>query len=439
MKVAVFGLGYVGTVTSAGLAAKGHRVVGVDVDERKVDAINERRSPVVEPGILELVEEGVASGRLRATTDVTEAMDEAEVSLICVGTPSGVHGATDLVYVSRALADIRDAMTTATPPASGRHSVVMRSTVPPATGRRKVSPVFAGGLPEGWSVGTAMCPEFLREGSGVADFFDPPFVVIGTSDAGTRAQLDELFSFVGVAPHHVDVDTAEALKYACNAFHATKVTFANEIARVFRCYGVDSREVMRIFCEDRKLNISPSYLRPGFAFGGSCLPKDLRALQHMARTSDADVPQLLGTTLSNELVVRDVVDRIIATGHRHVCILGLSFKMDTDDLRESPNVDLAERLIGKGLEVSIFDPIINPDHLVGSNRAQVEAQLPHLNRLLACSPEAALAGADVAVVSSSDPAVVRGLAARAPSTVIDLHGGLGHEVEELPGYGGVGW
>ncbi len=289
-----------------------------------------------------------------------------------------------------------------------------------------------------------MCPEFLREGCGVKDFFDPPFVVVGTADDAVAASLEELFSFLDHEVHRVEVGTAEALKYACNAFHATKVSFANEMARVFRLYGVDAREVMEIFCEDTKLNLAPTYLRPGFAFGGSCLPKDLRALQHLARMSGVDVPLLAGTTLTNELVVRDVVERVIASQHRRVCILGLSFKMDTDDLRESPNVELAERLIGKGFDVRIYDPIINPERLIGANLRHVEAKLPHLNRLLARTPEEALADAEVVVVASSDPGLLAALLAATdgdagPHQVIDLHGKLGDDVEKIAGYEGVGW
>lgn len=438
MKVAVFGLGYVGTVTSAGLAAQGHTVVGVDVDGHKVSSIRAGSSPVVEPGLQKLVADGAASGALTATDDARVAMEGADVSLVCVGTPSGPHGETDLTYISRAVADIRDAMETATVPPFGHHSVVIRSTVPPGTGAQLVAPVFAE-PPHGWQVGTAMCPEFLREGCGVADFYDPPFVVAGTSDMRTVQALGELFEFLDGELLHCDVPTAEALKYACNAFHATKISFTNEIARVFRDFGVDSREVMRIFCRDEKLNLSPAYLRPGFAFGGSCLPKDLRALQHMARTIGADVPLLAGARQANDLVIRDVVDRVLATGLRRVAILGLSFKADTDDLRESPNVELAERLIGKGLDVRIYDPIVNPDRLLGANRREVEARLPHLSRLLTSAPEDALAGVDVVLVSSAEPAVVKALGAAQPHLVIDLDGRLGADVESLAGYQGVGW
>jgi GDP-mannose 6-dehydrogenase len=294
-------------------------------------------------------------------------------------------------------------------------------------------------VPFGWEVGTAMCPEFLREGCSVTDFFDPPLVVVGTSDERTHAQVSQLFSFADLPAHRVEVGTAEALKYACNAFHATKISFANEVARIFRNFGVDSREVMSIFAMDAKLNISKAYLRPGFAFGGSCLPKDLRSLHHLARVHDVDVPLLLGTTLTNEIVLRDAVDRVLAGDGRSVCLFGLSFKMDTDDLRESPNVELVERLMGKGLEVRIYDPIIRPERLVGANRQEVRARLPHLAKVLVSSPEEAMDGVDIAVVSSSDPAVVEALVASPPPRILDLNGALGPEVEALPGYEGIGW
>ena len=438
MKIAVFGLGYVGTVTAAGLAACGHEVVGVDVDRTKVTALSEGHSPVVEPHLDELVAEGVREGRLWATTSAASALHQADVSLICVGTPSGSQGRTELAYLDRVLADIRAAMWTVSPPRAGHHSVVVRSTVPPGTGAEHVAPVFAAEI-SGWSVGTAMVPEFLREGCAVNDFLEPPYVVIGSDDLRTLAQLEELFAFTDAAMHRVSVPTAEALKYACNAFHATKVSFANELARVFRGYGVDSREVMEVFVADRKLNVSPAYLRPGFAYGGSCLPKDLRSLQYLARASGVDAPLLAGTALTNDLVVRDVVEQVIDTGARSVALLGLSFKPDTDDLRESPYVEVAERLIGKGFEVRIWDPIINPERLVGANLQHVQQRLPHLSRILAATPEDALAVSEVAVVSSTEPAVVGALLATSPAHVIDLVGRLGRDVEGLAGYAGVAW
>ena len=440
MKVAIFGLGYVGTVTAAGLASQGHEVVGVDVERSKVAAINQGESPVVEPGVDRLVAQAVSAGRLRATTDVREAMEGAEISLVCVGTPSTSRGDTNLTYIARALADLREAMVTATPPPTGFHSVVIRSTVPPGTGYSVVEPAFSPELlPEGWSVGTAMCPEFLREGSGVDDFFSPPFVVVGAEDSRTREACASLFDFLDREIRHVDVATAEALKYACNAFHAVKVTFANEMGRIFSQYGVDSRNVMEIFCEDHKLNISPSYLRPGFAFGGSCLPKDLRALQSMARASGVDVPLLSSTLISNEIIVRALVDRVLESGYRHVAILGLSFKMNTDDLRESPNLELAERFVGKGLEVRIYDPIVNPAKLIGANLEHLQSKLAHVSRLIVDRPELALEDAEIVLVTTSDPDCLRALHAAHPQLVIDLNGRLGDDVEHIEGYRGVSW
>jgi len=440
MRIVVLGLGYVGTITAAGLASKGHDVVGIDVDEAKVEGMRQGLSPVVEPGIGDLVAAGVSSGRLTATTDVGAALDGADLSLICVGTPSTPRGSTDLTFLSRALTDLREAMAWARPPASGHHGVVVRSTVPPGTGETVVAPVFAQEqLPPGWSVGTAMCPEFLREGSAVADFYDPPFVVVGTDDDHTLSAVTCLFAGLGADVRHVDVHTAEALKYACNAFHAVKITFANEMGRLLSQFGVDARRVMDIFCEDDKLNISRAYLRPGFAFGGSCLPKDLRALQDLARVAAVDVPLINATTASNELVVRQVVDRVLATGLTRVCLLGLSFKMNTDDVRESPSVELAERLLGKGLEVRIFDPIVNPDKLVGANLRHLRSRLKHVNRLLAASPEQALADAEIAIVTCAEPGVLATLLAHPPQVVLDMDGRLGERLEQLPGYEGVAW
>ena len=440
MKIAIFGLGYVGTVTAAGLAARGHEVHGVDVDPVKVDLLRAGISPVVEPGIDELIGPAVASGLLTATTDAVAALDRADVSLLCVGTPSKPQGGTDLIYLRRALEDIRRGMEIATPPDSGFHAVVVRSTVPPGTGDDLVSPTFTtGDTVAGWEVGTAMCPEFLREGSGVADFFAPPMVVVGTANRRVADLLTEMLSFLDHEIRLVDVRTAEALKYACNAFHAVKVSFANELARIFRTFDVDSREVMQVFTQDKVLNISPAYLMPGFAFGGSCLPKDLRALLDMARMNALDVPLLHGTLQTNELVIADVVDRLIASPYRTVAMLGLSFKMNTDDLRESPNVELAERLIGKGFEVRIYDPIVNPERLMGSNLRYIESRLPHLRRLLVGTPAEALAGAEAAIVATSDGAALDELRSAPPEWILDLNGRLGTEIERLPAYEGVGW
>ncbi|WP_165546605.1 UDP-glucose dehydrogenase family protein [Kribbella soli] len=446
MKVAVFGLGYVGTVTAACLAAAGHDVWGVDVDTAKVEPIAQGHSPVVEPGLDDLVAAGATSGRLHATTDPRLALERADVSLICVGTPSTQAGSTDLTYIKRAVRDIAEAARFVVRPESGFHSIVIRSTVPPGTVDEVVAQVLADvPPPDGLTFGTAMCPEFLREGSGLADFYEPPFVVVGTRSPKVGTALTDLFAPVykdnslGVDVQIVDVRTAEALKYACNAFHATKVSFANEMGRIFRHFDVDSREVMKIFVQDTSLNISPYYLKPGFAFGGSCLPKDLRSVLHLARINDTELPMLAGTLATNERSVRDVVDRVIAGPGREIALLGLSFKHATDDLRESPNVELAERLIGKGYNLRIYDAIVNPGRLVGANLRHVTSKLPHLQRVLTDDPDAALAGADLAIVAATDRPAVEALLRTPPARTIDLSGRLGVDVEALPGYEGVGW
>src|SRR5215472_11385747 len=440
MRIAVLGLGYVGTVTAACLAANGHDVWGVDVDAAKVDDIHAGRSPVAEPGLDALVARAVADDTLHATTSRLDALDGADVSVVCVGTPSTARGGADLTYIRRAVDEIVAALRIVRPPASRHHSVIIRSTVPPGTVEEMVVPLLTTGLAgTDIAVGAAMCPEFLREGSGIADFYAPPFVVVGTADPAVAETVSGLLAFLDQPVRVVDVRVAEALKYACNAFHATKLSFPNEIARLLRSLGVDSREVMSLFCEDRLLNISPSYLRPGFAFGGSCLPKDLRSLLHLARMSGADLPLLAGTLATNELVISEAVNRVVACDARNVALLGLSFKMNTDDLRESPNVELAERLIGKGFDVRIYDPVVNPARLVGANRRHVESKLPHLERLLAHEPGQALRGADIAIVSSSDQSIRSALVINPPRHLIDLSGRLGSEVESLPGYEGLSW
>lgn len=440
LKVAVFGLGYVGTVTAACLASNGHDVRGVDPDSMKVEMISNGRCPVVEPGLDEVVARAVENGSLRATMQPFDALDGAEISLVCVGTPSSPQGNVDLSYLMKAIKEIAQALAAVTGP-SGFHSVVVRSTVPPGTVEQEVVPALEAELEGqlGQGFGVAMCPEFLREGSGLADFVDPPFTVLGTSDPQVASSVERLFAFLDRPLRVVPVRTAEGLKYACNAFHAMKVSFANELARLYRALDVDARTVMDVFCEDDRLNISPSYLRPGFAFGGSCLPKDLRSLLYLARMNSVELPLLSGMMASNELTINDVVDRVARSGGRRIALLGLSFKMQTDDLRESPNVQLAETLIGKGFDVRIYDPIVQPSRLLGTNRAYVEFRLPHLGRLLADTPQEVLANCDVAVVSSCSSGVLTALRDDPPPLILDLDGRLGEAIEAIPGYEGVGW
>ncbi len=440
MKVAVFGLGYVGTVSAAVLACNGHQVCGMDVDPAKTTLVAGGRSPVVEPGLDGLVAGGVASGNLSATTDTVTALDGAELSLVCVGTPSGVAGSTDLTYVERAVAGIADVLAGTISSPTGRHAIVVRSTIPPGTIDERITPLIAARLGERHGlVGAGMCPEFLREGSAIADFYDTPLTVVGTGSTHVAETVRRLFGFLEAPVRVVAPRDAEALKYACNAFHATKVSFVNELGRLFRQLGVNSREVMALFCQDTKLNISPSYLAPGFAFGGSCLPKDLRSLLYMARANFVDLPLLAGTLSTNALSVSDVINRVVVTDAQSVALLGLTFKMDSDDLRESPYVDVAETLIGKGFDVRIYDPVVDTSRLVGDNRRQLASKLPHVQRTLCDTGAEALAGSDLAIVSSAHPSVLEALVACPPPRIIDLNGRLGPEVEALPHYEGVAW
>jgi GDP-mannose 6-dehydrogenase len=437
MRTVVVGLGYVGAVTAACLTELGHDVVGVDVDRAKVEEIDSGRSPVVEPRLDELVAAARASSRLRVTTELSEAFTEADVVLVCVGTPARSDGTVDLEHVERITDEIAQQLR-----AAARFvAVVYRSTVPPGTVGAALVPRLEqeSGRAADVDFGVAMAPEFLREGSGVEDFFDPPFTVVGVREERTLALVSELFSPLDRPLHATSIDAAESLKYACNAFHALKVTFANEIGRLLGAVGVDSRDVMEIFREDDRLNISGAYLRPGFAFGGSCLPKDLRALMHVARVHDVDLPMLTGILRSNDSHVALAVRRVLDTGARDVALLGLSFKPQTDDLRESPFVEVAETLLGKGVRLRIYDPVVNPERLVGANLRYVESRLPHLREMLCSTPEQALAGAEVAVVGTSDPDAPRSLLAAPPAVVLDVQGRLGPELEALPGYQGIAW
>ncbi len=439
MRVTLFGLGYVGSVTATCLATRGHDVVGVDTDPGKVAVLASGKSPVVEPGLDDLVTDVIASGKLRATVSLPDGLADSDLSLICVGTPSGPGGATDLSQVRKVVREIGRTLAGTDRP----HTVVVRSTVPPGTVDEVVVPLLeeASGRKVGVDLHVAMCPEFLREGSSVTDFFEPPFLVIGGSDEAA-AVLRELFAFLDCPIETVPLRAAESVKYACNAFHAVKVSFANELSRLYRLLDVDTRRVMEVFVEDKQLNISPAYLRPGFAFGGSCLPKDIRSLLHLARMNYVDLPMLEATLATNEMLVRDVAERVLAAvedvGNRRVALLGLSFKHLTDDLRESPNVALAELLIGKGVDVRVHDPVVNMSRLSGANLRYVTERLPHLQRVLHDDPTEALAGAQVAIVSSADERVLDAVVAANPPVVLDLSGRLA-PLEALAGYQGVGW
>ncbi|HXG40230.1 MAG TPA: nucleotide sugar dehydrogenase [Candidatus Limnocylindrales bacterium] len=399
--VGIFGLGYVGTVMAACLADAGCEVVGVDVNPRKVELIATGRSPIVEPEVDELVARGVASGRLRATTDTAEAVRSTSLSLICVGTPSNPNGSLDLSAVRRVVEGIGRALAGT----DRDHVVVLRSTVLPGTTEEVVIPILeaASGRRVGIDLGVCYNPEFLREGTSVRDFRNPPFTVIGGPDETANARLARLYDTVDAPLVTTGYRVAEMLKYASNAFHALKVAFANEIGRLCKASGVDSHELMELFCRDTKLNVSAAYLKPGFAFGGSCLPKDLRALLHHGHSHDIYPPVLEAILPSNEAQIELVFQLVRQAGSKRVGVLGFSFKAGTDDLRESPLVELIERLIGKGYDVRVYDRSVSLANLVGSNREYIEREVPHIAALMAETVDEVLEHGDVIVIGNGAP------------------------------------
>lgn len=436
--IAVFGLGYVGTVSAACFAELGHTVIGVDVSTVKVDLINRGESPIVEELISELTAEMVQTGRLRATTDVTDAVRQSDISLLCVGTPTSSGGGPDMTFVRRVSEQIGDALRDR----EGYHLVVLRSTVLPGTLDDVVIPALAkhSGKKPGEDFGVCFHPEFLREGSSVKDFRDPPKIVIGAHDTRSADTLAALYTGFSAPLFKTSVRAAELLKYADNAFHALKVAFGNEIGTLCKELGIDSHELMRIFCQDTKLNISPAYLMPGFAYGGSCLPKDLRALNHLARMVHVDLPVLSVVHRSNELHLARTVDLITRLEKRRIGMLGLSFKRGTDDLRESPLVELAERLLGKGYVVKIYDENVLLSRIRGGNKVYLEQKLPHISELLSESLEPVIAESDVIVVGASNPAFAAALKAGASDKiVVDLVRIFPNGVANFAAYHGVCW
>jgi GDP-mannose 6-dehydrogenase len=398
MKLSVFGIGYVGCVSAACFAKDGHEVTGVDVNPTKVEIINSGNSPIVEPGIGELMQQAVDSGRLRATTSAAEAVNQSAVSLVCVGTPSNANGSLDLRYVTRVCEEIGAALRAK----KERHVVVIRSTMLPGTIQNVVVPTLerTSSKKAGSDFGVCINPEFLREGSSLKDFYAPPFTLIGADDEQTVATVRALYRNIDAPLFQTDVKTAEMIKYVCNTFHALKVSFANEVGNICKALAIDSHAVMEIFCQDTKLNLSPYYLKPGFAFGGSCLPKDLRAITYRARQVDVEVPILSSILASNRLQVERAVDMVLATGKKRVGIFGFSFKAGTDDLRESPMVSLMETLIGKGRQLLIYDRDVSLARLFGANKEYIERQIPHISQLMRDSVDEVLEFAEVVVVGN---------------------------------------
>jgi GDP-mannose 6-dehydrogenase len=437
-RIAVFGMGYVGCVSAACLASRGNRVVGVDVSPEKVAMVSDGRTPVVEERIGDLIAEQVSEGRLTATADAAAAIAETDIALVCVGTPSTASGG----LLTDHLEQVADEIGAALAGREDRYTVVIRSTMLPTTCEEVVLPRLerASGRTAGEGFGLAVNPEFLREGSSVKDFFDPPKTVIGQIDDASGEAVAALYEGLPGPVYRVPLRVAEMIKYVDNGFHALKVGFANEIGSVCKALGLDSHTVMEIFTADTKLNISPAYLRPGFAFGGSCLPKDLRAITHRARHADVSVPILESILPSNEGLIDRVFRTIEATGRRRVGLVGLSFKPGTDDLRESPLVALAERLLGRGFELLIYDPHVAVSRLLGANRAYVDSRIPHLSKLMAGSADAVITHAEVCVMGAADPDAIAALSRVDGRVVIDLVRFPGSEsYEGRADYIGVGW
>jgi len=435
MKLSVFGLGYVGCVSAACFSRVGHEAIGVDSNPLKVEVINAGRSPIVEPGVEDLIVAAVKAQRLRATTDVASAIAGSDLSLVCVGTPSNHNGSLDLRHIKRVCQEIGAALEVK----RGYHIVAIRSTMLPGTVADTVIPALEvySGKRAGRDFGVAINPEFLREGSSIYDFDNPPFTLIGADDEDAAAPLAKLYAHLSAPVLKVGVKDAEMVKYACNSFHALKVTFANEIGMICKSLGVDSYRVMEVFCRDTKLNLSPYYLKPGFAFGGSCLPKDLRALTHRAKEEDVSVPMLDSILVSNQRQIERAVEMVLRTGRKKVGVLGLSFKPNTDDLRESPMVTLVERLIGKGLKLAIYDREVELARLFGANMEFIENEIPHISSLMRKELGGVIDDSEVIVIGKRDEEF-RSLAGASGRYVIDLVRLIERE-ETKESYQGICW
>ncbi len=420
MKISIFGLGYVGAVSLACLSRDGHQVIGVDIDRTKLDLIASGKTPVVEEGMIELMQQAASSGRVTVTTDSRAAVLDSEISLVCVGTPSAANGSQDQKAILHLAREIGQALAHK----SELHVVVFRSTVVPGTVEDVLRPIIEkeSGKKDGRDFHLCFQPEFLREGSSIRDYDKPPFTIVGANHEQPVERLRALFGHLPCNLIRTSVRSAEMMKYCCNNFHALKITFANETARLCDALGVDPFEVMDLVCQDTQLNISKAYLKPGFAFGGSCLPKDLRATSYLAKVHDVDIPMLDGILESNKEHLALAMRKLLASGKRRIGFIGLSFKTGTDDLRESPLVTLAEQLIGKGMELSIYDPEVQMSTLLGSNRRYIEDHLPHIGQLLQPEIDQVIAQADVLVVGLAGATVVEALArcCRADQTVLDL-------------------
>jgi GDP-mannose 6-dehydrogenase len=420
VKISVFGLGYVGAVSLVCLARDGHHVVGVDVDTAKLELIRAGRTPVVEEGMVDLMAEVAASGRVSVANNAHEAILRTDVSLVCVGTPSAPNGSQDQSALIRFCEQVGTVLARKTT----QHVLVFRSTIVPGTIEDVLIPLIekTSGLKAGEDFHVAFQPEFLREGSSIRDYDHPPFTIVGSTSEFAIATLRELFGHLPCELHETSIRAAEMVKYCCNNFHALKITFANETARLCDALNVDPFEVMDLLCKDKQLNISKAYLRPGFAFGGSCLPKDLRATLHLAKQRDVELPMLGSVLTSNRLQVEKAVEKVLATERRRVGFIGLSFKTGTDDLRESPLVALAEQLIGKGISLLVYDPDVHLSRLLGANRRFIEQRVPHIGSLIRPDLQEVVTHSDVLVVGLAHAGIFKELRGfvRRDHVVIDL-------------------
>jgi len=398
VKLSVFGLGYVGCVSAACFADAGNEVIGVDVNPTKVEIINSGKSPIIEDGINELIAKVVKSGRLSATIDSERAVMDSDLSLVCVGTPSNQNGSLHLRHVEQVCREIGSVLKRK----EKRHIVVVRSSMLPGTIENTVVPALeeTSGKKAVKDFGICINPEFLREGSSLKDFHAPPFTLIGADDEETTAAVSSLYVNINAPVFVTSLKTAEMVKYVCNCFHALKVSFANEIGNICKALQIDSHEVMDVFCQDTKLNLSPYYLKPGFAFGGSCLPKDLRAINYKAKELDVEVPVLSAILPSNRLQIERAVEMVMSSGKKRVGVLGFSFKAGTDDLRESPMVTLIETLIGKGFELALYDRHVSVAKLVGANKEYIEREIPHISKLMRSTVDGVLNDSDVVIIGN---------------------------------------
>lgn len=438
MKISVFGLGYVGAVSCACLPELGHEVIGVDINPQKVRMINEGQSPVVEESINELIEAAVKAGKLSATEDVKIAVTNTELSLISVATPSNPDYTPNLTAVDAVVRSIGEAIHDK----PGHHTVVLRSTVQPGTTESRILPILenAAGRKVGDRLSLVFNPEFLREGTSVKDFHNPPQTVIGSLDETGYVVMEKMYASLPAIMVRTSCRVAESVKYLCNVFHAFKIVFANEAGSVLKACGLDGREVMKIFCQDTQLNISPYYLRPGFAFGGSCLPKEVKGFLTLAKEMNVSIPSLSTLLESNKSHIDSAFDIIARDGRKKVALFGLAFKPGTDDMRDSPLVVLAERLLGKGFDISIYDNFVKISRLLGKNKEFIEREIPHLDRLLSETPEAALENAEIIVIGHADAAARQSIIAHAKGQrIVDLSGYADIQAVPASEYEGICW